>query len=915
MTRLGALPVAADEGLVTDQAGFGRLPGPRRPDPIELHRIGEGIDKDWSQALGKSAKAQLVIDIATPGSSSISGSSILTVDGTAFDASAPTGSTGVLTMGTAPTSGTLIVGGITYTFSGTTLGTTPAANNCNVYGTGTHTTTEDNLVGAMTNGASGSAKGTTAWECNSDVPTDSTVTVSSFNTTNHTITLESTTLGSSSPAITTPSGTDVSNGDLTWAGGGTNGTNGTPSTTAFTYWTGTTYVSAAQLATNIAAAVNSNGVGVTAVANYPASGDVTFIDKTAGTAGNSFTESVTSFSAVTPSSGTFSGGTAAAAVQPNAYPAKYGASLTGASCANDYVVYPTGQPGAPSAANIIAYNNIYTGTAGDLCGGAGVAPTVYWAYNTATNGDWVSTSPIISWDGTQVAYIQSNGTSASLVVLKWAAAITANASCTNNCSLTSGSATITAGASFFTQAMVGDTITGTDIPTGTYLLSIASGTSATLSNAATGTVASETVTVDAPTLTAPASLQAVPTTSYLACTAPCMTIVPFGDAHDDTYSSPFYDYSYGTTAFQDELFVGDDLGSLHEFTPVFYGAPAEAGSGWPFSLVSGTALGSPTYDPGSGYIFAGSMAGTLYSVGSGNVGTTAASVHGTTGVIADALLDAPLVDSVAGTVYVFANESEKTGVYVGYNTMFQFLTGFTTYTNPQGPGVVALWRTADVGANGATGHYLYSGSFDNVYYQNTTATGSLYVVADSGLTIGATLYRVPINNGSLGTVAAAVTGLTTNATGAYPWPSALTEFCNGTCGITSTGCAGGAATCTASGSNDFVFFSVNQGNHATYANCTNGAGNGCIFSFNVTSPTAISVAGEQNYTNVTGNGCWATSGMVIDNDASATGGGSQIYYFGMNGTTAGGPNGATSSACAAGAGTTINGIQASQAAP
>ncbi len=133
MTRLGALPVAADEGLVTDQAGFGRLPGPRRPDPIELHRIGEGIDKDWSQALGTSAKAQLVIDIATPGSSSISGSSILTVDGTAFDASAPTGSTGVLTMGTAPTSGTLIVGGITYTFSGTTLGTTPAANNCNVY--------------------------------------------------------------------------------------------------------------------------------------------------------------------------------------------------------------------------------------------------------------------------------------------------------------------------------------------------------------------------------------------------------------------------------------------------------------------------------------------------------------------------------------------------------------------------------------------------------------------------------------------------------------------------------------------------------------------------------------------------------------------------------------------------------------
>jgi hypothetical protein len=116
---------------------------------------------------------------------------------------------------------------------------------------------------------------------------------------------------------------------------------------------------------------------------------------------------------------------------------------------------------------------------------------------------------------------------------------------------------------------------------------------------------------------------------------------------------------------------------------------------------------------------------------------------------------------------------------------------------------------------------------------------------------------------------------------------------------------------------DYVFFSVNRGNVGT---CTNTAGNGCIMSYNVTNPGTtgtLTVAGEQNYANDTGTGgCWPTSGIVIDNDSSTVGA-SQIYFIALNGAEAGNPSVGTSTACgtAAAAGTTIQGIQASQSAP
>jgi hypothetical protein len=104
------------------------------------------------------------------------------------------------------------------------------------------------------------------------------------------------------------------------------------------------------------------------------------------------------------------------------YPAKYFFQITSANCAipgpPDYVVFSTGLQGAAGQASIVAFDNLYSGC-------TGIVPTVYWAFNT---GGQVLTSPAISQDGKQVAFVQTDGTlRGTLVLLKWAAGGTVSA--------------------------------------------------------------------------------------------------------------------------------------------------------------------------------------------------------------------------------------------------------------------------------------------------------------------------------------------------------------------------------------------------------------------------------------------------------------------------------------------------------
>ena len=97
-------------------------------------------------------------------------------------------------------------------------------------------------------------------------------------------------------------------------------------------------------------------------------------------------------------------------VAANMYPAKFSfdpSSTATLSCTTDYVVFALDTAGSASQPNLVQFNNIYSAPTGtNFCPGTG--PNVMSAYNvtTATFGA-ILTSPALSLDGTQVAFIES----------------------------------------------------------------------------------------------------------------------------------------------------------------------------------------------------------------------------------------------------------------------------------------------------------------------------------------------------------------------------------------------------------------------------------------------------------------------------------------------------------------------------
>lgn len=115
------------------------------------------------------------------------------------------------------------------------------------------------------------------------------------------------------------------------------------------------------------------------------------------------------------------GGTTAAGQYPAKFTFDTTAAVTLANCSSDFAVFPINVAGTATQANIAALNNLYSGTANGftpngLCNTV-LAATVTWAYNvdgiggaatTKTNtGGAVPTSPVLSLDGTKVAFVES----------------------------------------------------------------------------------------------------------------------------------------------------------------------------------------------------------------------------------------------------------------------------------------------------------------------------------------------------------------------------------------------------------------------------------------------------------------------------------------------------------------------------
>jgi hypothetical protein len=118
-------------------------------------------------------------------------------------------------------------------------------------------------------------------------------------------------------------------------------------------------------------------------------------------------------------------------------PAKYVfdafAPVTLASCTNDFVVYTMeAAPGVGSQANIVAFNNLYTGPVNSYCPFGAQTPrttnyaaaTFMWSYAVGSAGSVLS--PVLSMDGKKVAFIE-NSNPAVFHVLTWVAGQGTNA--------------------------------------------------------------------------------------------------------------------------------------------------------------------------------------------------------------------------------------------------------------------------------------------------------------------------------------------------------------------------------------------------------------------------------------------------------------------------------------------------------
>jgi hypothetical protein len=267
-----------------------------------------------------------------------------------------------------------------------------------------------------------------------------------------------------------------------------------------------------------------------------------------------------------------------------------------------------------------------------------------------------------------------------------------------------------------------------------------------------------------------------------------------------TRSSPFYDYA------NDLAYVGDDSGKLHKITPVFNGAPAEVTTGgvWPVtvSIQASKILTGPVTDNVTGRIFIGDSQGYLYSVNP----TTGMVTRSGQLAIGTGIVEPPMVDSTASSVYVFVGDNAggtASAVYV-FNISSGDITATSTGSN------------VTVGTNSAT-IPLYGGDFDNKYFTSANGlqpAGNLYVCGNAGG--NPTLYKIPITYSSGPVLGSVATGpVLANSNVAC---SSLTEFFNTT---TST---------------DWLFGGVPS------TSCGAGTGTGgCIMSFNITSGTTPTV--------------------------------------------------------------------------
>lgn len=385
-----------------------------------------------------------------------------------------------------------------------------------------------------------------------------------------------------------------------------------------------------------------------------------------------------------------------AGTAPAMYPAKFSFDVTQApNCASDYAVYPIAAIGNALQPNLVAFNNLYSGTGTGGTGkcnrtasasDTGSAATVYWSYSVQgiLLGGAVPTSPVVSYDyssggtgsGTRIAFVESLvGSPAHFHVLAWKSGDGQNAA--NLQSVLTPKII----SSFSATAPVAGSGTASDLALGSSTL---------------GT---------------------------------------------DTFSSPFVDYIH------DLAYIGNDLGVLYRVKDVFCNStnPDCTGSTKPAPSLDATwgtsgaltvctgVLTAPVYDSVSTNVFVGCSDGKLYSVSQSGAIKSIVVGDGVASKTYGGIVDPPVVDGVSGFVYAVSGSAGggANGVVVQAKTNFSSSVAVPIGAGNQCNMHAPVFSNAYYTSPTTAGALLYVGGTTGVISQPctnvSTTTGDIYV--------------------------------------------------------------------------------------------------------------------------------------------------------------------------------------------
>jgi hypothetical protein len=642
-------------------------------------------------------------------------------------------------------------------------------------------------------------------------------------------------------------------------------------------------------------------------------------------------------------------GTATASTAIN-YPAKWSFATNTESCTNDFVVFPTGQVGSAAQATILADYNLYTS-----CGGTN--PTIDWQYNTGT-GSSVVLAPVFSLDGSQVAFIQTTGTAASLVLLRFKLITTGAGTISTLTSQSSAANYYNTGAGCTTPCMFTMPLSGGTTPNDTWSSPYYEyGTDTLFVGDAAGKLHKFTPVfrgnpAEITTGGWPAQMVhgAVPVTDNNQLASPIydpnsgFVFVGSSTSVSTTTGGWFYAVNASTGAIHAYSSVQIDnqygVRDAPLFDPVAQEAYVFAGHNvagnsavylFPAAFTSSTTPTSVSTGAGAtsddAFVFAGAFDNTYYTssneaLPTGNLYACASGLGGTLYKIA--ITSGALGTATAGPTLTDAAHYGRCGVMTEFfnsnTTETAAVTATGTATAASNP---ALWAGGAVptvtigttaytfvtGAPTAANQVEKSTASTTANNEDRTAQNFRAVINATSaqcFTAGCVFASQAANASVTATVATNIVTLTSKTAGAAS-NFTLTSSTGGDVAV-----AGGSNGADAVLGQDDLLFSNFAG---TQTGCTNSTANGCVMSWDITSAASFSTSktplgtlnvASQNLTTASAtNPAAVTSGIIIDNNGTA-GGESQMYFLTQDNVNA---------ACVTGGANGICAIQVSQSAP